>query len=90
MRCILKSLLDDVVSESVLGGSIGKRAKMLVGIDVGSTTMTGSTASKLQSSPLTQTRPESVFAHGAEAKRKKKQWILFTLWTQLCVFSHSS
>lgn len=47
-------------------------------------------ASKMQNSPLTQTRPESVFAHGAEAKRKKKQWVLFTLWTQLCVFSHSS
>lgn len=40
---------------------------------------------KLQNSPLTQTRPELVFAHGAEAKRKKKWWVLFTLWTHLCV-----
>lgn len=90
MRCIPKSLLDDVVSESVLGGSIGNLVKMLVGRGVCSMTMTGSTASKLQNSPLTQTRSESVFAHGAEAKRKKKKWALFTLWTQLCVFSHSS
>lgn len=41
---------------------------------------------KLQNSPLTQTRPELVFAHGVEAKRKKKLWVLFTLWTQLCIF----
>lgn len=46
MRCILKSLLDDVVSESVLGDSIEKLAKMLVGIGVCSMRMTGSTASK--------------------------------------------
>lgn len=47
MRCILKSLLDDVVSVSVLEGFIGKLAvKMLVGIGILSMTMTDSTASK--------------------------------------------
>lgn len=46
MRCILKSLLDDVVSVSVLEGSIGKLVKMLVGMGVRSVVMTGSTASK--------------------------------------------
>lgn len=45
MRCILKSLLDDVVSVSVLEGSMGKLVKMLVGIGVCSMMMTGSTTS---------------------------------------------
>lgn len=46
MRCILKSLLDDVVSVSVLEGSIGKLVEMLVGMGVHSVVMTGLTASK--------------------------------------------
>lgn len=46
MRCILKSILDDVVSVSVLEGSVGKLVKMLVGIGICSMMVTGSTANK--------------------------------------------
>lgn len=91
MRSILKSLLDDVVSVSVLEGSIGKLVKMLVGIGFCSMTVTGSTASKQASCrTVCLHKPALSLSLLTGQKQREKRSDGVMLWTQVCVFSHSS